>query len=49
MWKLMGKFKNKEWEEIDNDTSNDPAIRASLLKEYANTAEQGWMFKWELI
>lgn len=51
MSRLMAKFKNGEWKEIDhtNPDSDFPEQEQKdyLLSEYKLTLGQGWMFKWE--
>ena len=48
---LKGKYKNNEWEVVDEITIDpdtpEKEQRAFFLSEYVADFGQGWMFKWD--
>ena len=54
MYRLMGKYKNEEWQEVET-YNPDPYLsqveietqKENLLTEYRKTFERSYMFKWE--
>jgi len=49
MLKLMGKYKNKEWQELDEIPADETDLKETKQfyeDSYREDLGQGWMFKW---